>query len=96
MLKVTDKAAAILKAAKAAEGASPDAGIRIHQTALPDGTREKGIGVAVTIKEEPEMSDEVLEQEGLRVFLESALVAPLDERTLDVQEAEQGVELVFR
>jgi Fe-S cluster assembly iron-binding protein IscA len=96
MLKVTDKAAAILKAAKTAEGASPTAGIRIHQAPLPDGSRQKGIGVAVTIKDEPEMSDEVLEQDGLRVFLESTLIAPLDERTLDVQEAEQGVELVFR
>ena len=96
MLKVTNKAAAILKAAKTAEGASADAGIRIHQAPLPDGSRERGIGIAVTVKEQPEINDQVLEQDGLRVFLDSTLIEPLDERTLDVQEADQGMELVFR
>jgi Fe-S cluster assembly iron-binding protein IscA len=101
MLTVTKKAAALLKAEKAAEGAADDAGIRILRGAMPDEFRgampdESGIAVEFTIADDPDPDDEEFEQEGLRVFVEDALVEPLDGRTLDVREADEGPELVWR
>jgi Fe-S cluster assembly iron-binding protein IscA len=93
MLTVTKKAAALLRAEKAAEGAADDAGIRIRRDVMPNDS-EIGIGLAIT--DEPDPDDEEFEQEGLRIFVEDALVEPLDGRTLDVREADEGLEFVFR
>ena len=93
MLKVTKEAAALLKAAKAAEGAANDAGIRILKGSK---TNEPGISIGIAISDDPSPGDKEFEQEGLRIFVEDALVEPLDDRTLDVREAGAGTELVFR
>jgi len=97
MLTVTKKAAALLKAAKAAEGATGDAGIRLRRGTIPPNDSGNLI-VGFTISDEPAPDDEEFEQEGLRIFVEEALVEPLDGRTLDVQDAneDEGLELVFR
>ena len=44
----------------------------------------------------PLRNDAELEQSGLRIFVEDALVEPLDGRTLDVREGDGGPELIFR
>jgi Fe-S cluster assembly iron-binding protein IscA len=93
MLKVTKKAATLLKAAKAAQGAADDAGIRIQRGVMPNESR---VAVGVAISDDPDPNDEEFEQEGLRIFVEDALVEPLDGRTLDVREADEGPEFVFR
>ena len=93
MLTVTKRAAALLKAAKAAEGAADDAGIRILRGVMPN---ESGIAVGLAISDDPDPDDEEFEQEGLRIFVEDVLVEPLDGRTLDVREADEGPEFVFR
>jgi len=93
MLTVTKKAATVLKAEIAAEGAADDAGIRILRGVMPN---ESGIAVAFAISDDPDPDDEEFEQEGLRIFVEDALVEPLDGRTLDVREADEGPEFVFR
>jgi Fe-S cluster assembly iron-binding protein IscA len=94
MLKVTKKAAAILKAAKAAEGATGGAGIRLRRGAIANDSGNLTVGFAIS--DEPDPDDEEFEQEGLRIFVEDALVEPLDGRTLDVRDANEGLELVFR
>ena len=96
MLTVTRKAAALLKIAKAAEGATDDAGIRIRRGTIPHTNGESKLAVGFTISDEPYPSDEQFEQDGLRIFIEDILVEPLDGRTLDVSEAGDGTELVFR
>ncbi len=94
MLTVTKKAAALLKAAKAAEGVADDAGIRILTGAMPN---ESGrLAIRLTITAAPDPDDEEFEQEGLRIFVEDALVEPLDGRTLDVRDANNGPQLVWR
>jgi iron-sulfur cluster assembly protein len=93
MLTVTERAAALLKAAKAAEGAADDAGIRIRRGVTAN---ESNISVGFAISDEPDPDDEEFEQDGLRIFVEDVLVEPLDGRTLDVREAAEGTELVFR
>ena len=94
MLTVTKKAAALLKAAKAAEGATGDAGIRLRRGAIPDDSGDVAVGLAIC--DEPDPNDEEFEQEGLRIFVEDALAEPLDGRTLDVREADEGLEFIFR
>jgi Fe-S cluster assembly iron-binding protein IscA len=94
MLAVTKRAAALLKAVKAKEGVADDAGIRIRRGAMP--TEPGKVVVGFAISDDPDPDDEEFEQEGLRIFVESALVEPLDGRTLDVRDANEGPELVFR
>jgi len=96
MLTLTKKAAALLKAAKAAEGAADDAGIRIRKGEMPEMPHESGIAVGLAITDDPEPDDEEFEQEGLRIFVEDALIEPLDGRILDVLDADDGPELVLR
>jgi Fe-S cluster assembly iron-binding protein IscA len=97
MVTVTKKAAAILKAAKAANGAADDAGIRIRRGPMPeDEADQSGIAVGLAISDRPAPTDEEFEQEGLRIFVEDTLVEPLDGRTLDVRDANEGPELVWR
>lgn len=95
MLKVTNQAAEILKAARTNAGASGDAGLRIRR-AEPPTSNGDAIALAFTFSDEPEPEDGTVEQEGLRVFVEQSLIEPLSERTLDVRATEQGAELVFR
>jgi Fe-S cluster assembly iron-binding protein IscA len=93
MIIVTKRAAALLKAVKAADGATNEAGIRIRRGLAAN---ESGISVGFEITEEPNSDDRQFEQQGVRFFVEDALVEPLDGRTLDVLAADQGLELVWR
>jgi Fe-S cluster assembly iron-binding protein IscA len=89
MLSVAKKAATL----KAAEGAADDAGIRIRRSVMPN---ESGIGIGFAITDGPGPDDEQFELEGLRIFVEDALVEALDGRTLDVCDVNEGPELVWR
>jgi Fe-S cluster assembly iron-binding protein IscA len=94
MLRVTNRAVALLKAAKVAERAADDAGIRIRRGVTPDRSGKLAIGFAIS--DEPDPDDGEFEQEGLRIFVEDTLMEPLDGRTLDVRDASEGPEFVFR
>jgi|SRR5215471_16668516 len=97
MLNVTKEAAAILKAAKAAEGAPDDSGIRIRRTQTDSNSTEQNLVVRFAITEEPVPGDAAIEQDGLMIFVEPSLVEPLDGRTLDAREDdEEGPDLIFR
>ena len=94
MLTVSDKAVSLLKAAKLTEGAPPEAGVRIQRGAVSE---DRGaVTLSLAIRESPVPSDESFEQDGLRIFVEDALIEPLDGRTLDVREDNEGPELVLR
>jgi Fe-S cluster assembly iron-binding protein IscA len=94
MVTVTKKAAAVLKSVKAANGAPPDAGIRILKGTLPGQPEVLAVGFAIT--DDPHPDDEEFEEQGLRIFVEDALIEPLDGRTLDARDADEGPELVWR
>ena len=96
MLTVTKRAAALLKAAKAAEGGASDAGIRIRADKKAQVLEESGISIGFAIRDDPAPHDEELEQHGLRIFIEDVLVESLDGQILDVREAAEGTQLVFR
>jgi Fe-S cluster assembly iron-binding protein IscA len=44
----------------------------------------------------PSPGDDELEQEGLRIFVEDALIDQLDGRILDVRDSDEGPEFIFR
>jgi Fe-S cluster assembly iron-binding protein IscA len=76
MLTVSKKAAAVLKAAKAAQGAQPKAGVRIIKGTMSDDSGKPAMTVGFVISEDPAPSDEELEENGLRIFVEDALIEP--------------------
>jgi Fe-S cluster assembly iron-binding protein IscA len=96
MLTVTNKAASLLKVAKTAEGAAHDAGIRIRLGRPPQEPGEPFTEIGLALADGPKSGDEEFEQDGLRIFVEDMLVEPLEDRTLDVQEGNDGMRLVFR
>ena len=96
MLIVTDKAAAVLKAAKTVQGAPPESGVRIVRGMVPSDSGKPALAVSFAISDDPAPNDEELQQNGLRIFVEDTLVEPLDGRTLDVREGDDGPELIFR
>ena len=54
------------------------------------------LAVGVAITDDARAARSEFEQEGLRIFVEDALVEPLEGRTLDVRDANEGPELVWR
>jgi Fe-S cluster assembly iron-binding protein IscA len=95
MFTVTKKAASLLKAAKTAEGAAREAGIRIRVGIVPKDPSDP-LKIGFAISDGPKSGDEEFEQGGLRIFVEDSLVEPLEDRTLDVQEVDEETRLVFR
>ena len=96
MLTVTNKAASLLKGAKTAEGAPQDAGIRLRLDSGFKDPVEVFVDIRLAISDGPKSGDEEFEQDGLRIFVEDRLVEPLEDHTLDVQEDNDGMRLVFR
>lgn len=68
---------------------SDSAGVRISGTVDDSGT----LSLELMLQEEPEPTDEVSNQEGIRVFLAPDVSEPLSEFELDVAEEEDGARL---
>jgi Fe-S cluster assembly iron-binding protein IscA len=94
MLTITRNAVTVLKTAKEANDAKDNAGIRIRRDV--NSNNSGMIAIGLVISDSPYPGDEEFEQDGLRIFVENALIDSLDGRTLDVREASEGPELVFR
>ncbi len=92
MLEVTDRAVFLLKVAATSADAPPNAGIRIKRD--PNSVAH-GISIAFAIAEAPEDGDAELECDGLRIFVEDALVGALEDKTLDVREDGKESLLIF-
>jgi iron-sulfur cluster assembly protein len=92
MLQVTEAAAAVVESTREQVGAPEGTGVRIQLTQTDDG--QEGIGLA--FREGPEQGDEVTEQAGIRVFVQSDLTDTLSEATLDARATDEGTELVVR
>ena len=60
---------------------SPEAGLRISQKSA-DG---ESVQLGTEIAEHPLPNDQVIEQDGCRVFVEGVVAPRLEQRTLDVQ-----------
>jgi iron-sulfur cluster assembly protein len=75
MLAITDAAAAAIKGVASSQGAPDGAGLRI-------ATPAEG-GLEVSLAAVPAEDDEVIDEGGAHVFLESRAAEALDEKLLD-------------
>jgi Fe-S cluster assembly iron-binding protein IscA len=92
MLKVTSEAAYVLKAAR--EGVTtPTAGLRIKRS---DNPNDPWDDFRIGFQQDPDPTDQVFEQDGLRVFVAAEVAHELGNRVLDVDATAHGAELVFR
>ncbi len=84
MLSLTHDAAHAIEDILQSADAPTSAGVRITQA--PSGTNSAGPSeLRVTLAEEPVDGDEVIEEEGARVFVEDTVSGYLDDKELDAQ-----------
>jgi iron-sulfur cluster assembly protein len=84
VLTLTENATLVIKSITGVEGAPEGAGVRISQENPTDPA------LAVTTTESPAKGDQVLEEGGARVFLESNAAATLDDKILDAAVDDKG------
>ena len=84
MLTLTSGAVQVIRSVTADPQLPPDTGIRIESGA--DGSDALRLSVAPA----PEAGDQVVEEEGARVYLEPVVATMLDDKTLDAQVDPQG------
>jgi iron-sulfur cluster assembly protein len=84
VLTLTENATLVIKSITGVEGAPEGAGVRISQENPADPA------LAVTTTESPAKGDQVLEEGGARVFLESNAAAALDDKILDAAVDDKG------
>jgi Fe-S cluster assembly iron-binding protein IscA len=82
MLAITDSAADAIRGIVAAPGLPEGAGLRIT---LQGDSSADATALEVTVAELPDASDQVLDEEGARVFVEEQAVEMLDDKLLDAQ-----------
>ncbi len=84
MLTLTENAADVVKTITAQATESDEAGIRIsHQESVPGS-------LGLTAVESPQPGDQVLEDHGARIFLDTAAAEALDREVLDAVVDEAG------
>ncbi len=89
MLTLTDNASDVIKALTDERDLPADGGLRITQDPGSDS-------LAVTAAAAPEPGDEVIDDRGARVFLETAAASTLDDKVLDAHVDPNGaVEFVI-
>lgn len=68
-----------------------------HDTRLAADEHDSGdLAVRLEFVEETQEDDEMTEQSGTEVYLDSKLVEPLADTTMDVQRTDDGPAFVFR
>lgn len=91
MLQVTSAAMTTFDQAKGAQDLPDSLGVRIFAQRDEQGE----VGIALAFTEEPQDGDQVTETDGTAVFVAPELAEPLADSVLDVQQTEQGTELVL-
>lgn len=90
MLAITDTATDAIERILAAPGVPVGAGIRIAPAPSPDGNAPAE-ELQLSVAEEPADGDEVIEEEGARVFVEDTVTGYLDDKQLDAQVIDERV-----
>ena len=85
MLTLTENASAVIKNITGGEEEPDGSGLRIVQ----QGAAEEA-ELALTTAASPEPGDQVVEDQGARVFLEETAAETLDDKVLDAQVDESG------
>lgn len=84
MLTISEGAAEVIKVILAGGDSSEGSGLRI----APDGA--EGGGLQASITSEPAGDDEVVEESGVRVFLEPQAAELLGDKVLDAERDAEG------
>ncbi|MEU4832536.1 Fe-S cluster assembly protein HesB [Streptosporangium sp. NPDC023615] len=84
MLTLTDTAARVIRDLSAQVPDAPETGVRISSES--DGTGS----LVLSIAEQPESADRVVESDGARIFLDPQVVDMLDDKSLDADVDEAG------
>lgn len=92
MLQVSENAAVALEAIRRSEGVPETHGTRLSAARHPSGD----LAIQLEFVEEAEAGDEVTEQAGTEVYVDSELAEPLSDRVMEVQNTEEGLTFVFR
>ena len=91
MLALTNNATDAIERILAAPGVPMGAGIRIAPgTAVSDGAAATS-ELQLSVAEEPAVGDEVIEEEGARVFVEDTVSDYLDDKHLDAEVIDERV-----
>jgi iron-sulfur cluster assembly protein len=85
MLTLTENASAVIKNINDSQEQPDGSGLRIVQQG--DGQEAE---LALTTASSPEPGDQVVEEQGARVFLEETAAQTLDDKVLDAQVDESG------
>lgn len=91
MLQVTSAAMSTFEQARGAQDLPDDVGVRIFAQRDEQGE----IGIALAFAEEPQDGDQVTETDGTAVFVAPELADPLADSVLDVEESDQGAQIVL-
>jgi Fe-S cluster assembly iron-binding protein IscA len=89
MLMLTDSAVSAIRSLTSQPEMPVDTGLRI----MAQG--DEAPSLQLTLAEGPVAGDEVVEENGARVFLEPAAAVVLDDKSLDAEVSEQG-QVAFR
>jgi iron-sulfur cluster assembly protein len=87
VLVLTHDAAAVIRSIVESADISDEGGLRISARAIT----ETEAALELAVAEEPEETDEVVEQEGAQVFLEPGVAEALADKVLDASVEEEGV-----
>ncbi len=91
MLTLTESAVQVIRTVTSQPELSPQTGLRI---ATQSQTDEAGT-LSLAVAEGPQAGDEIVEEQGARVYLEPDAATILDEMTLDASVDERG-DVTFR
>ena len=92
MLQVSEKAAMALEAIRRSEEVPESHGTRLSPASQPGGD----LAIRLEFVEEVPEDDQVAEQGDTEVHVAPALVDPLSEAIMDVEDTEDGLSFVFR
>ena len=91
VLQVTSAAMSAFEQAKGSQDLPEDVGIRIFAQRDEQGE----IALALAFTEAPQDGDQVTETDGTAVYVAPELAEPLSDSVLDVQDSEEGAEIVL-
>lgn len=92
MLTLTESAADAIKGFVQESGLPEEAGLRIQAELISETEGTLGL----TIVEQPEAADQVIEEKGAHVFVDDGLAPLLEDKVLDAELHEEGVAFTLR
>ena len=91
MLQVTSAAMSTFEQARGAQDLPEGVGVRIFAQRDEQGE----IGIALAFAEQPQEGDQVTETDGTAVFVAPELADPLSDSVLDVEDSDEGAQIVL-